>query len=51
MDDERLVADVNHTADAVARVKGGTGARIVLDRAVVVAVLDVLTGIERMKQN
>lgn len=42
MDDERFVANVDDAADAVARVEGRTGARIVLDGAVVVAVLDVL---------
>lgn len=46
MDDERLVAHVYDAADAVARVERGTGARIVFDRAVVVAVLDVLMGVE-----
>lgn len=42
MYDEGLVANVYDTADAIAGVEGCTGARIVFDCAVIVAVLDVL---------
>lgn len=42
MNNERLVPDVNNAAHAVARVEGRSGPWIILDRAVVVAVLDVL---------
>lgn len=44
MYDEGLVANVYDTADAIAGVEGCTGARIVFDCAVIVAVLDVLQG-------
>lgn len=42
MNDERFVAHMDDAADAVARVEGRTGARIVFDGAVIVAMLDVL---------
>lgn len=42
MYDEGLVANVYDTADAIASVEGCTGARIVFDCAMIVAVLDIL---------
>lgn len=42
MNNERLVANVDDATDTVARMKGRTGTRIVLDRAMVVAMLDFL---------
>lgn len=42
MDDERFVSDVDDAADAVAGVEGRRRPRVVLDRSVVVAVLDLL---------
>lgn len=47
MYDEGLVANVYDPADAVAGVEGCTGARIILDCAVIVAMLDVLQHIEK----
>lgn len=42
MDHERLVANVDDSADSAARPEGRHGSWIVLDRSVVVAVLDFL---------
>lgn len=42
MNDERFVAHVNDTADTVARMKGRACARIIFDRAMIIAVLYVL---------
>lgn len=42
MDDEGLVAHVNDAADAITRVEGSSGSRIVLDCTVVVAVFYLL---------
>jgi len=42
VDDERLVADVDDAADSAARPECRHGSRVVLDRPVVVAVLDFL---------
>ncbi len=42
MDHERLVADVDDSADSAARPEGRHGSWVVLDRSVVVAVLDFL---------
>lgn len=42
MNNERLVAYVDDATDTVARMKGRTSTRIVLDRAMVVAMLDFL---------
>jgi hypothetical protein len=42
VNDERFVADVDDTGDSVAGVEGGRSSGIVLHRAVVVAVLDLL---------
>lgn len=42
MNNERFVPYVDDAADTVARMKGRTGTRIVLDRAMVVAMLDFL---------
>lgn len=49
MYDEGLVANVYDSADAVAGVEGCTGARIILDCAVIVAMLDVLQQIQKKK--
>ncbi|EFA09758.1 hypothetical protein TcasGA2_TC011897 [Tribolium castaneum] len=43
VDDERLVAQVDDAADAVARVEGGRGSGVVLDGPVVVAMFDILS--------
>lgn len=42
MNNERFVPYVDDSADTVARMKGRTGTRIVLDGAMVVAMLDFL---------
>ena len=42
MDDEGFVPDVDDATDAVAGVEGRRRPRVVLDRSVVVAVLDLL---------
>lgn len=42
MDDERLVANVYHSADAITRVEGCDGSRVIFDCAMIVAVLDLL---------
>lgn len=47
MNNERLVAYVDDATDTVARMKGRTRTRIVLDGAMVVAMLDFLQLIKR----
>lgn len=42
VDDEGLVTDVDHATNAVTRVEGCRGSWVVLDRPVVVTVLDLL---------
>lgn len=50
MNNERLVAYVDDATDTVARMKGRTRTRIVLDGAMVVAMLDFLQLIKRERK-
>lgn len=42
MNDERFIAHMNDSANAVACMKGCTRARIIFDRAMIIAVLYIL---------